>query len=629
VTRQEFEVLARKLEKTAASQMATYRAKVLLLAMAGYFYIFLILAVIVAALLLLVGGTLSQGRPSAGILKLAVPLGLLGFTVLRALWVRWPDPEGIPLSPAQAPKLFSEIEAIRKKLSAPRVHRIFIDDRFNAAMEQRPLLGVFGWPQGQMYVGLPLMLALSPAEFRAVLAHEMGHLSGNHGRLSGWIYRIRRTWMQLLQRLEEEDRWGSAVFTKFFGWYAPFLNAYSFVLARAQEYEADQSAGEIAGRDTAATALMTVDVRAKFLEDGFWRKLWKSANDSPTPPENLYVQQSAALQERFSPESVRRWVRQSLSVNTGYVDTHPSLSDRVRALGVNISESEWASRINSVNTPSAAEEMLGPSLETWFKRFQSRWHSAVAQGWKERHKEVQELRERLANLRAKGESSALAEEERWEAARLSSDLEGDEAALPLYQELARANADHVSANFEVGRILLLRGEAGGMEYLERAMKGDPDCTYTACAIAEQYMREQGRAADAELYYKRALEFLDVSDEAEKERQNITADDTFMAHDLSADVLKQAQDELRRHNRLEKAFLVRKSVKYLPQKGAYALGIVPARAWYQFSKKDEDAFLLNRIAQETPLPAGTYVILLNQNKKLKAKMESVAGAKIYG
>jgi Zn-dependent protease with chaperone function len=628
VTRQEFEALARKLEKTAAGHMAAYRTKVLLLAMAGYFYIFLILAAIVAALLLLVGGVLSQGRAPAGMLKLAIPLGALGFTVLRALWVRWPDPEGIPLSRTQAPKLFSEVEAIRKKLNAPKVHRIFIDDRFNAAMEQRPTLGVFGWPQGQLYVGLPLMLALTPDEFRAVLAHEMGHLSGNHGKLSGWIYRIRRTWMQLLQRLEEERRWGSAVFTKFFGWYAPFLNAYSFVLARAQEYEADQSAAEIAGHETAATALMTVDVRGKLLEDRFWRNLWKSANDSPTPPENLYVQQSAALQEPYSPESVRRWVRQSLSIKTGYADTHPSLSDRVRALGVEISESEWASRIKSVNKPSAAEDMLGSNLETWFKRFQNRWHSEVAKGWTERHKEVQELRERLASLRAR-ESSALAVEERWEAARLSADLEGDEAALPLYQDLVHTNSDHVSANFEVGRILLLRGESGGMQYLERAMKGDPDCTYAACSIAEQYMREQGRNADAELYYERALEFLDLSDEADKERQNITADDTFMAHDLSADLLKQAKDELRRHNRLEKAYLVRKSVRFLPEKAAYVLGIVPTRAWYQFSKNDDDALLLSSIAQETPLPAGTYVILLNQNKKLKAKMESVAGAKIYG
>jgi len=628
VTRQEFETLARKLEKSAASEMSSYRSKVFLLALAGYLYIFLVLAAIVA-LFLLLAGALVWGRASGAFFKLALPILALGLTVLRALWVRWPEPEGIQIRPDQAPKLFAEVEAIRKTLDAPKVHRIFIDDRFNAAMEQRPMLGVFGWPQGNMYVGLPLMLALTPAEFRAVLAHEMGHLSGNHGRMSGWIYRIRVTWMRLLQRLEEEQRWGAVVFTKFFGWYAPFLNAYSFVLARAQEYEADQRAAEVAGRETAASALMAVDVRGKFLEDGFWRNVWKSAADSPAPPANLYVQQSAALREPFSEGSVRRWVRQSLAMKTGYVDTHPSLADRVRALGVEISEADWAARINAVSSPSAAEEMLGPSLDIWFRQFHQQWHSAAAPSWSERHKEVQQLRERLANLNGKSTTTSLNEEEQWERAHLSADLEGEEAALPHYEEMVRANAAHVSANFEVGRILLLRGEASGMDYLESAMQGDPDCTYSACIIAEQYMREQGRPADAERYYRRALEFLDTSNAAQRERENITPGDTFLSHDITNDGLKETREYLKQHNRLKAAFLVRKSVRLFPERGAYVLGIVPAYAWYQFTKLDDDVNLLNRIAQEAPLPAGTFLILLNQDKGVWKKMAEVPGAQIFG
>jgi Zn-dependent protease with chaperone function len=629
VTRQEFENLARKLEQTAANRMSSYRGKVALLAAAGYLYIFLVLGLILAALLLMLG-VLAGGRLSGGLIKLAIPLVALAYTVLRALWVRWPDPDGIPVSLSEAPRLFAEVEAIRARLRAPRVHRIFIDDRFNAAMEQRPLLGVFGWPQGYMHIGLPLMLALSPDEFRAVLAHELGHLSGNHGRMSGWIYRIRQTWMQLLQRLEQDGRWGSGVFTKFFGWYAPFLNAYSFVLARAQEYEADQHAAEIAGGETTARALVAMDVRGKFLEESFWRSLWKTANDSPVPPTDLYGEQRTALREPFSAMGVRRWVRQSLSVKTGYVDTHPSLADRVRALGVRISEEDWASRIGAVARPSAAEEMLGSSLDAWFRRFHERWHNAVAASWSARHKQVQELRGRLADLKAKGASSSLQEEETWEAARLSGDLEGDDAAAPFYEEILRGNAGHVSANFEMGRILLLRGESSGVDHLERAMKGDPDCTYTACSIAEQYMRERGKQPEAEGYHNRAMQFLDTSDEAEKERQNITAADTFISHDVDGDILKQIRAHFPRYVRLKAAFLVRKSVRFFPEKGAYVLGIVPMRAWYQFSGiSQDDVQLMQLIAEQTPLPAGTYVMLLNQNRPLRKKIEIVSGSQIYG
>lgn len=626
MTRQQFETLARKLEKTAESGMSSYRAKVLLLAAAGYVYIFLILAAVLAVLGLLVW-TLVSGRMSSILIKVGLPFGALAFTILRALWVRWPEPTGMPLTPQQAPKLFSEVESIRRKLNAPKVHRVFIDDRFNAAMEQRPMLGVFGWTQGYIHVGLPLMLATSTAEFRAVLAHEMGHLSGNHGRSTGWVYRIRRTWSQLLHRLQEEDRWGSGIFTKFFQWYAPFLNAYSFVLARAQEYEADQCAAEVAGRETAAQALVAIEVRGKFLDEQFWGDVWKTANESQVPPEHIFVRQSNALRSDIPVEQTKRWLRQSLSAKTGYVDTHPSLSDRLRALGVQMEEFDWVSRLKVADEPTAAKEMLGQSLDSWFQKFHKRWYEAAMPAWKDRHKEVQSLSERLAELKQHATESQLDEEESWEVARLSRDLEGDQAALPLYQELMRKNVNDVSANFEVGRIFLLQGESSGIDHLERAMSADPDCTFSACSIVEQYLREQDKPTDAEQYYNRAMDFLDATANADAERQNIVASDTFLPHGVEASVVKPTQDHLRRYARLKTAYLVRKSVRHLPERPAYVLGILMTRAWYQFSNNQQDLDLLSLIAEQTPLPPGTYIILLSE--ALRGKIEAVADSRIYG
>ena len=84
-------------------------------------------------------------------------------------------------------------------------------------------------------------------EFRAVLAHELGHLSRHHARFGNWIYRIRQTWDRLLAILANEGSLATKPFAKFLGWYAPYFNAYSFVLARANEYEADAASMRIAG----------------------------------------------------------------------------------------------------------------------------------------------------------------------------------------------------------------------------------------------------------------------------------------------------------------------------------------------------------------------------------------------
>jgi len=578
VTQQEFETLVTRLEKTAAERMGFYRMKVILLSAAGYLYIVFIMLMILAAAAVLLG-ILSKLRASGAAMKLLIALGALALAVFRSLIVRWPEPEGILIRRDQAPKLFSEVDAIRKKLRAPKVHRIFIDGNYNASMEQRPRLGILGWREGQMHVGLPLMHALSPAAFRAVLAHELGHLSGNHGRIAGWIYRIRQTWLQLLQRLESEGRPGAILFTTFFSWYAPFLNAYSFVLARAHEYEADRCAAEIAGSKTTATALVAVDVRGRFLSEEFWPTLWKTADTSDRPPASPYLQQRSSLLSTLPRERTDVWVRQALTVKTGYVDTHPSLNDRIKALGVNIPASEWLPEVNQLAGPSAAEEYLGPTLDHWYRVLEERWTEAAQSSWKARHSQIQEYRRRLLELRDRKKETPLTEGESWELTELVRDLEGDEAVVTILEELIAANSTHVSANFELGRILLGRGNSLGLAHLENSMKTNSDCTFAACALAEQFLREQNRPGEADEYHRRAVEFSDVNVEAERERSRITAADTFVEAKVDPAILQETRKHLQVHIRLKAAFFVQKSVRLRPEKPAYVLGILPDRPWY--------------------------------------------------
>ncbi|HSE19553.1 MAG TPA: M48 family metalloprotease [Pyrinomonadaceae bacterium] len=125
-------------------------------------------------------------------------------------------------------------------LSGPKIDRVMVSEDFNVSIVQIPMFGMFGWLHNYLVVGLPLLRAVSPAEFRSVLAHEVGHLSGKHGRFSGWIYHLRQSWIEILTRVREERSYASFLFEPFIKWYAPYLNAYSFVLVRAQERQADQ-----------------------------------------------------------------------------------------------------------------------------------------------------------------------------------------------------------------------------------------------------------------------------------------------------------------------------------------------------------------------------------------------------
>jgi Zn-dependent protease with chaperone function len=335
MTQDRFESLVRGLERYAAAHPAGYKVRVVLLAILGYAYV---LAVILLAIALmgLLGVVLVVSRANILAVKLGakfgLPLLLLLGVILRALWVRLEEPAGFPLSRKDFPRLFQAIDEMRARLKGPRIHQVLLDDDFNAGATQIPRMGLLGWPRNYLTVGLPLMQALSSEQFLAVVAHEYGHLSGAHGRLGAWIYRIRMTWYRLMETLGEQRHWGKFVFERFLNWYAPFFNAYSFVLARSDEYAADRCAADLVGADQTAAALANVHVRGQFLDESFWPGLYRQADERPEPAVAPYQAMGSLLRSPFPEEKARESLAQALRVETDLDDTHPALRDRLSAL---------------------------------------------------------------------------------------------------------------------------------------------------------------------------------------------------------------------------------------------------------------------------------------------------------
>ncbi|RZL87953.1 MAG: peptidase M48, partial [Variovorax sp.] len=188
--RADFVHLVRLSEHASADDTHGYRRGVAVFAAVGYLWVMACLALAVGIIAWVVT-SLRQGSFSftRGWLLLFA-LGLLWAT-LRALWVRFDEPEGVPLAREDAPVLFEALDRIRRKIDGPAVHHVYLDSEFNASIRQLPRFGLFGGAVNYLTVGLPLLMALDRRRLLSVLAHEYGHLRGNHGKLSAWIYRTR------------------------------------------------------------------------------------------------------------------------------------------------------------------------------------------------------------------------------------------------------------------------------------------------------------------------------------------------------------------------------------------------------------------------------------------------------
>lgn len=580
MNREQFNRLVRRLEQFAARHPSQYKLRCATLALLGYGYLLAVLVITLGLLALIVATIIHTGRLS-GLLQILFVLMVFTGMILRSLWVRFPPPEAIALSQADAPRLFELVDQMRRHLKTPPIHEIALDGSFNAGVLQRPRLGWLGWHRNHLLLGLPLMQALSPEQFRAVLAHELGHLSGNHGRFNSWIYRVRQSWDRLLDHLQRSGR-GTWLFDRFLRWFAPRFNAYSFVLARTHEYEADRCSVEFAGATHAATALVATQLQSRRLTDIFWPSIYQQIRTSATPPTELFGAMAQSLRAPLPPQH-DRWRRDALRVETSNDDTHPSLSDRLRHLGLNASEIE-----SSPLTISAAEYFLGEQLDEHIARLDQRWRAEVEPQWRERHQQAQQEQQELAALDERAAREPLPLDDVFRRAQLAQAYRGDEAAIPLYREILAAQPDHPGANFQLGQCLLARDDETGLAHVERAMTQDCAATLPGCQVLCDYFQRHDRDDDANRYRQRAEQFQDLLALAQQERAVVTARDTFAPHGLDAELLRALRERLIEYAEIDTVYLARKVVEYLPQKPFFVMVVVRTRTWRDRFRGDDAA-----------------------------------------
>ena len=632
ITQEQFDTLVARLTPEAESRPLWYKTRVFLLAMLGYAYVFgilLMLLAIVAAVLYIV----STGRGLRLLSDLAIPLALFAWFVSKSLWVKIDPPEGRELRKEEAPRLFAAIDDVTRTLRAPRADVVLINDEYNAGVSQVPRLGVFGWHRNYLVIGLPLMQALPPDEWRGVLAHEFSHLSRAHARFGNWIYRVRKTWYQLMERLENERQGGGMwMFKRFFQWYAPYFGAYSFVLARRDEYEADRLAATVVGREAMARGFIIGSVRSRLLSRKFWPEVDREVMTTPTPPRDVHSRMARVLRAELNPEPVRAWIAEDLSVETGSADTHPAHRDRIAALGVSVPE-----LVGDGGPPAApievtaADHFLGPLSTEMTGHFDVEWQRGASRWWRDRHERERSEEETLAALEQR--KDALDDGDLWELARLTDSRRGADAAEPHFRELLRRIPRHAAAAYALGYNLLDRDEAEGVGLIQLAIDIDPDAMAPGSRVIAAYLHRQGKSREASEYEARAAKAETARAEGERERESVYRQDDFLPHQLEPEQLAALTNELAKYPRVKRAWLARKTLKHNPENPVYVLGIDTGFDWRTIVRhvgiplaKGERDPLVDELANALPFPGEAFVVPLHSdNAWLAKKLRKVAGA----
>lgn len=609
----QYEALVHRMELLAQRAPRAYRWRVLALAVLGYLYLLLLVVGLLAA-----GVFASYALRSAtgvGVKLLLIVLALL-LAVVRSLWVRLTPPEGERLRREDAPAFFELLTQLCTQLSAPPVHEVLVTEDFNAAVSQVPRLGIFGWHRNYLLVGLPLMKCLTREQFAAVLAHELGHLSRGHARIANWIYRLRLVWQRLDASFSARPRFGAGLILAFLRWYIPYFNACSFPLARHNEFEADASSVQLTSRLAAAQALTNTSVISSYLQERYWPAINAGARSSASPAFAPFSALNASALQGLTAAEAERWLERALARPTNCHDTHPSLKERLEALGM-------APQLAPPGAEAAADQLLGRHAASLATAFDSRWRARVTPVWQKVYGDTLKKRERLALLRQQAALAALPTAEGAELATLEEDVgEGAQRALLVSREVVARDPQSHLARFTLARQLLLQDEAEGVAMMEAVIHFEPEALVPGSQLLRDYWWRQGQTQRAQTWHERALERARLLEQLRKQRQRVHLHDSWIEHGLGPQPLQALAQGLEAVEGIRGAWLVRKQVAQWPEKPLYVLG-VEIKAPNSTAKQ-----VMARLRGALSYPGETVIVqLTGRNAAFARKFRAVTHSRI--
>lgn len=618
MTIQEFETLVTKLEKQASANPKLYRFKVILLTGLGFGYVALFLSLFLFLMAISIA-MIADGNFTFGNLKVLLLTGTLSFFIIKALIVKMAMPEGYYLQQDEAPKLFEMIDNLRNRMNTPQIDAIVLDSEFNASVAQISAYGMIGKKRNVLVIGIPLLTALSQQQFTAVLAHELAHISNSDTALGAKIYRLRMSWGRLLHSLEENEQFGTFIFRKFFQWFYPRFDAYTFAMARQEEYDADRSAASVTSQHAMGEALVVTSVAAPYYYRDFYSELFEECaktNSVPQPYSNFTEKFQSLSHQKAS-----QYFSEQLEEESYMTDTHPCLKDRLAALGA---EAELPER----NQASALESFFAFPGRV-ISDFNTMWVDYNQDSWKEEIETFNDSKQRYEEL-SKKQVSTL--EELLEKAYLTVEFNSLEAAIPLYEEIAR---NHRHDPRTAGALIIL-GEhyleskdtvEKGKQLINLAMSYDWELRLPGLDLLCGYYYETEQSELFEKTREELESWEEIVEASNEECDFVQPTDHFVTHDKGTEEIHAGINQLSQYKEITRAYLVRKQLASIPERKQYVLGLDLALPKNTDLNEAEDA-LYEKYMNGLFEFEDTCVIILNDKKDLRKSMLSVENPLIY-
>ena len=234
-------------------------------------------------------------------------------------------PAGPRLDETLHPRLFQMIHEVAAATGQAAPADVYLLNEVNAWVAHRG--GTMGLGSHRvMGVGLPLLQALSIAEFKAVIAHEFGHYWSGDVKLGPWIYKTRAAIGRTIAGVHE------TFIEAPFLWYGRLFLKLTHGVSRAAGIHCRRGCRSSRWRPRACLGPRRITALAPLFSAYMSRDVMPVLQAGCLPPI------AAGFDEFLNADDVGDASKQIIETvesegHTDLFDTHPSLRDRLAALG--------------------------------------------------------------------------------------------------------------------------------------------------------------------------------------------------------------------------------------------------------------------------------------------------------
>lgn len=150
--------------------------------------------------------------------------------LLKGFLKRGKDSADLEVTEESQPEMFQFIRSVCGEIGCPVPTRVYLNHEVNAAVMYRTsILNLIVRPRKSLLIGLGLVNSLNLVEFKALLAHELGHFSQRAMRLNAYVS---VAYDLIFNMLNTRDRWDNWVIR---GFNTPWVSAFALPLYSSAE----------------------------------------------------------------------------------------------------------------------------------------------------------------------------------------------------------------------------------------------------------------------------------------------------------------------------------------------------------------------------------------------------------